>query len=191
MLRSAVAVVNRRRCLSPRSQRIQRRCPPAILRHVWDDPAGRPGRGSLHPPARLATVPVAWASRRCSAWPHEGQQRAWELQLAGLSLLRIAAASAAAWSFVGCGRPGPLTRLTELRAHLAGSDCHDARLHSADLAAADPESLGDAKVVFHSGVAAEGHGGGEVDEERLLLPKYLVVPRRVVEVLLRLLLLQR
>ncbi len=58
---------------------------------------------------------------------------------------------------------------------------HDHRLHGSQLALCYALFLGHAKVVLHSGIAAQCHGGGQMEHQRGLWLQNLGVPCRVVE----------
>jgi hypothetical protein len=69
----------------------------------------------------------------------------------------------------------------ELSVDLSGRNRHDYRLDCADFLFSDPHVLGNAKVVLHSWIAAQRHGGSKVDHEGCLWLKNLVMARCIVE----------
>jgi DNA-binding transcriptional ArsR family regulator len=77
--------------------------------------------------------------------------------------------------------PTPRNGFAELRLHPSRRDRHHDGLDGADLVVRVSFLPGDAKVVPHSGVAAEGQRRGQMDHQRRLCVEGLVVARRAVE----------
>lgn len=69
----------------------------------------------------------------------------------------------------------------QLSVNSPGRDRHDDGLHRTEFFLANPVCPGDAKVVFHSGIAPGGHGRGEVDQHGGLRIEDRVVASGVVK----------
>ena len=73
------------------------------------------------------------------------------------------------------------SRVSKLSIDASGSNSHHNCFNSSNLIFRDLQFPGNAKIVIHSGVTSERHGGGKVNENRLLLRKGFVIPRFLVE----------
>lgn len=75
----------------------------------------------------------------------------------------------------------PRTYFPELGHNPAPGDGHYYGLHSAQFIIGDAFFSGHARVMFHSGIAADGHGRGHVDHERGFRFQNVVVACRAVK----------
>jgi len=65
--------------------------------------------------------------------------------------------------------------------NLAGGNGHDNPLNRVDFIVIDLLIPGDAKVVFHSGIATAGHGGGQADDNGRAIIEYRCIANAVVK----------